>query len=98
MNRPTVPAPKFTREGWERVLERWEDAKPKQRYDEMLAQERKVRESLKRQGIDVEEIEIDAAKMLSWLARQKRRNDGLGRAAYLAEAARCRQLRLPAPE
>ena len=95
---PSVPAPSFTREGWELVLARWDDRRPKLSYEEHLAQERKVIDALQAQGIGIEKIEIDAAKMLSWLAKEKLKNDGQGRAAYLAEAAHCRNLERPAPE
>ena len=94
----TVPAPSFSRESWELVLATWEDRRPKLSYAEHLEQERKVADALRAQGIAVEEIAIDAKKMLSWLAKEKRKNDGQGRAAYLAEAARCRNLGRPEPE
>ncbi len=95
---PSIPAPSFTRDGWALVLARWDDRRPPMTYEEHLAQERKVIDALQAQGIGVDKIEIDAAKMLSWLAREKLKNDGQGRAAYLAEAARCVSLERPAPE
>jgi hypothetical protein len=94
---PSVPAPSFTREGWDLVLQRWDDQRPRQTYEEFLAQERKVVDALQAQGIGTEIIPIDAAKMLSWLAKEELKNDGQGRAKYLAEAARCRNIGRPEP-
>jgi hypothetical protein len=94
----TVPAPRFTKEGWDLVLERWQDKKPRMTYDEHLAQEKALADALRAQNIAVEEIDLDARKMLSWLKKEKLKNDGRGRSAYLAEVAKCRNTGRPEPE
>jgi len=93
----TIPAPRFTREGWDLVLEHWQDVKPKVSYEEQLAQERKLIDALEAQQIAVEILDLDATQMLSWLKKQGLKNNGQGRAAYLGEVARCRNIKKPAP-
>jgi hypothetical protein len=93
----TIPAPRFTKKGWDLVLEHWQDAKAKLTYEEHLAQERKLIDALEEQQIAVEIIELDAAKMLAWLKAQGLKNNGQGRAAYLGEVARCKRAGRGAP-